>query len=273
MSQPPSSPFDPPPGRLPRRRRRPETDPSIENEPHLRGDQFFQPDPSEQRAEPVAGPNDADELAEHGVWDEPALSPKLAGAAPADAVTFATWWTRRAAETPFTTSWLVVLGIALVAGPLSIALTLLAQMSYGMQVFAVYVTVVGPLIEEVAEVALLMWVVEKRSYLLQSGFQILFCAMAGGLVFATIENVIYLNVYIPDPTPGITLWRWVVCTALHTGCSFLAGVGLALVWRRMRQEMRPPRLTVAYPWIASAVVIHGLYNGSALLFELSRYAF
>jgi RsiW-degrading membrane proteinase PrsW (M82 family) len=128
-------------------------------------------------------------------------------------------------------------------------------------------TVIGPVTEEIMKIAAALWVVERRPYLFKSIPQILLCAVAGGLAFAFIENLMYLNVYIPHHTPKLELWRWTVCVGLHSGCSFVAGVGLARIWDNAVRELRRPQLGLGMPWFFTAMVGHGLYNGGVTLAE------
>lgn len=254
----------------PRPRNPSRTDPSIENEPHLRQEEFA-PDASEQAADRVLPPAERaseDEQVAHSVWNEPALAGHFqqTGQTPDPRLTYRAWLERKIEATDPLTTWLVTLGIALSAGPWAVLGALLTPPEQG-GLQLVMVTVVGPLTEEVMKIAVALWVVEKRPYLYGSAFQIGFCAVAGGLAFAVIENLLYLYVYIPDASAALAAWRWSVCTVLHMGCSFIAGLGLVRIWQRTLQTKTPPELTRGIPLLITAVVVHGLYNGSVLVLE------
>lgn len=268
--EPRRPPHDPPP----RGRSHPSRDPSVEHEPHLRGEPA-ELDPSERRAAETVrraarGESEADVI-ERSVWDEPALTAGLAPAAPEGAPTYAEWLTRKIAETTPLVSWRTTLLIVLSAGPWGVVGAIIAQMSAGELSFggALAAIVVAPVTEEIAKVAAALWVVEKRPYLFVSPVQIMLCAAAGGLAFATIENVMYLYVYTPAPSAAFALWRWTVCTGLHLGCSSLAGVALVRIWRAAISERRRPELALGAPWFTAAMVCHGLYNTAALFGELT----
>ena len=80
---------------------------------------------------------------EHSVWDEPGLSPQLAGEVPEAALTYGAWLSQRIGETTWHKSWLVTVLVAVEAGPWAI---LGAFMRGGETVFGVVMlTVVGPL--------------------------------------------------------------------------------------------------------------------------------
>ena len=97
--------------------------------------------------------------------------------------------------------------------------------------------------------------------------------MAGGLIFAAVENVMYLNYLIPKPSADIIQWRWTVCTALHMGCSLVAGFGLIRIWRRTMANQTRPQLALGSPLFCTAIVLHGLYNGLAKLLHLTGHSF
>jgi hypothetical protein len=240
----------------------PSSDPSVENEPQFR-DRPFAP-----------GPGDAPEAAlrtyvdrssaidvDHSVWDEPTLAADLTGAPGPEQVTYARWLDSKIADTSYPKSLIVTAALIAVAGPFGIFGALFSGTSGSLSAAGlVAVCIVGPITEEVAKIAATMWVVEKRPYLFKSIWQILVAAAAGGLFFGVIENLIYLNIYIPGASPQLARWRWLVCTGLHLNCSFVAGVGLARVWDHAMRNRLPPQLGRGMPYFATAMLGHGLYN-------------
>ncbi|MBI5501265.1 MAG: PrsW family intramembrane metalloprotease [Deltaproteobacteria bacterium] len=260
-------------------------DPSIEHEPHLREGPFAA-DPSEARAavsDPAARRSEQ-EVVDHGVWDEPALSAELAGAAPA-VETYRGWLERAAARTTPGRSWLVTAGVALAAGAAAIPMAFLANTlaTFDTISLAVLVAVLGPVVEEVSKVVVAWWVVERRPYLFRRGAQLVVCAAAGGLAFGVLENLWYLHVVIPEAVrsgavhaedvAGLARWRWGVCTTMHATASTLAGLGLARMWGRAMREKARPRAAAAMPFLVAAMVVHGVYNAGALAFEIGRHVF
>lgn len=253
----------------------PSNDPSIFDEPHLRGTPQ-RPDPSEERAERTlakARRRDAtpDEKIDHTVWDEPGVSADLAGPVPDGELTYAEWLDVRRAETGFAWSWLVALGVALAAGPWAI---LGAFYGSGQTMFSILaICVFGPVVEEVMKTAAVMVVVEKRPFLFRHPVQVLLCAVAGAAVFACVENVLYLHVYISNPSEWLVRWRWSVCVVLHTGCTLVAAMGIMRVWRDLWRRRARPRLTLAYPYLVAAIMIHGTYNAFAVAFHYAQHRF
>jgi hypothetical protein len=206
---------------------------------------------------------------EHSVWDEPTIqrdSARDAGMNPAQ-LTYARWLDAgRARWTPLR-SWGVTLLIALAAGPWAVfgALFNGAQSLWGPLMLVVF----GPLTEELMKIASVTLVIEKWPFALRGAAQTVICSVAGGLAFAAIENLLYLNIYIPNPSRELVVWRWTACVALHTVCSFIAGLGAVRVWRNVWRDKAPPKLALALPFIIAAAVTHGLYNLLAMVLEIS----
>lgn len=243
------------------------TDPTVFAEPWMKA-VLHPPDVSDSgSAIPLADHVSEDQ----SVWDEPGLSRELAGEVPKEGLTWYRWYLDQVAATSVAWSWGTTLGVAVVGGIFAIVGTLVQQSMSAGQIMAV--TVVGPTIEEVMKIALPLWLVEKRPWLYQNAGQILICAMASGLVFAAVENVLYLKVYINNPSAGLIQWRWTICVLLHSGCSTVAGIGAWKIWSRFQKEGRAPVLADGAPWIVAAIVLHGLYNGTVTLLQFGGLDF
>jgi hypothetical protein len=208
--------------------------------------------------------------ADHSVWDEPGLSRSLSGDIPANAVTWFGHFLQQKQSTSMLSTWITTLTVAVLAGPLSIVGTLIQGTAAG---GLIGVVVIGPTIEEVMKIALPVWLVEKRAWKFRSVSQILVCCFASGLAFAAIENLVYLRVHIANPTPGIIQWRWSVCVLLHASCSFIAGLGVARMWTQFQVARSQPDLKHAATAILTAIVLHGTYNATVTLLEVSGFAF
>jgi len=115
-----------------------------------------------------------------------------------------------------------------------------------------------------------MCVVERKPYLFRGPGQTMLCILAAAAAFAGVENFLYLSVYIPHPRPAQVFWRWSVCLPLHVGCTAIAGMGVARVWPDLWARRARPRLTVAFPYLVAAIVVHGAYNAFAVGFELAH---
>lgn len=227
-------------------------DPSARFEP-----QFRDEPPAPGSVPPPEAPSESGA----SVWDEPALSPELTGTPPPGAATTAARLLAARERTPEAATWAVTAIVAACAGIWAILGAFLGMQSASS--WLVLVVVVAPTAEEVLKVSLPLAVVELRPHLFSSRIQIGIAAASSGLVFAAVENLLYLGVYIAEPSEEIALWRWTVCVALHTGCSLISGLGVARVWAEVWERLAPPRPDLAARYIALAAAIHGAYNALA----------
>jgi hypothetical protein len=193
--------------------------------------------------------------------------------APAGTEGYARWLVRRLENTSASKTWLVTLGIAVAAGPLAVLGTLLDAMigGGGGRGAVLSMVVFAPAVEEVMKIALIAGVVERWPYLFRNRLQLQIAALASALVFAIIENIIYIHVYIPESmgqtTDQVAAFRWTVCTALHVTCTMVAVQGLSLAWHTATSQLRRPTLRGARRWLILAIILHGSYNGTVLLLE------
>ena len=93
-----------------------------------------------------------------------------------------------------------------------------------------------------------------------------FLSALGGLAFATIENLVYLNIYFPEHSQSLVLWRWFVTLPLHVSLSFIVGFGIN---QRLVASVKGqiPFLQGNRVFFAIPIVLHGMYNLFAYLLE------
>lgn len=274
---------------------------SVFNEPHLTG-RHVRPDPSEFVADEVLraeGESDQSAHEGQGVYDEPDIFPnqtpqlietdwscsacgynlrglmvgtrcpecnhiELYRPPPPDAAGYRTLFQQRAASTGPMTGWWIAWAAMVCGGPFAVVGALIENSTRGLSSAGLIVAVVfAPAVEEVMKIALAAVVIETRPYLFQRAAQIQWATLGTAAIFAAIENVLYLGVWISNPSAAIVAWRWTVCVALHIGCTAIATQGLIAVWRRSMTEQRPPRILEGQRALMTAIVIHGLYNASA----------
>lgn len=290
---------------------KPSKDHGIAHEPALNGVAGPDPDKSEAKADRVlakAAEKDKKQAHEHSVFDELAFLPEdldrparidrdfaCAGCgynlrglilgqpcpecdyvqyerpSSTDKEGYAQWLVGKLASTSPVKTWAVTLGVVLLSGVWAVLGSFLKANVGGGGFFAVAVW--GPVTEEVMKVALIAVVIERAPYLFSARAQILLAAIGSGLMFAVIENFLYLFVYIDNPDTTTVIWRWTVCVALHVGCTLLAGVGAVVVWRRQMAELRRVPMPIDIRYLVAAIVIHGVYNGTVTLLQVAGAAF
>lgn len=200
------------------------------------------------------------------VWDEPALH--AAGiAAPAGANTYADWYQRNRHETTWGDALGVTLLLAFAGGPFAIVGALTTVNGGATGLGFLLVVVVAPVLEEMLKAGAALITLERKPYLFLSAWQIVFAVAASGLFFAVIENLLYIFVYLEDPSPELVQWRWTVCTFLHVGCSTIASLGLVRMYRKAHRNSTPPDVRLASPLLVTAILLHGGYNASALILD------
>lgn len=217
-----------------------------------------------------------EEQALHSVWDEPTIRANGAPLRP-DALTYSRWYEEKSGQTKTWQRLGTLILIVLCGGPFAILATLATALTEGSTGSFIYTAVIGPALEEIMKIGVALMFLESRPWLFRSGTQLVIAAAAGGLLFAVVENLVYIYVYFPEGSENFRIWRWTVCTALHTGTSTIAGLGLLRMWRKSTApsraedgfEYQRPDVLDAYPCILTAVIIHGLYNGSAMLLAIA----
>lgn len=245
------------------KRRKVNHDPDVSHEPHLAGRNIESDETSELDGEPSR----ASEVPLEDERDLPIDEPSLAWRKLDRTMYpgYAELLQAKRAATPWWLKTLIVLGAGLVAGPFAVFgafyKTMLGEGGIGLLAIVVF----APVLEEMLKVACVLWIVEKKPWLLPGAWAIVLIGAMGGLGFAAIENVFYLYVYFPDHDPSLVQWRWTVNVALHTGCTIIATLGIAKMWRRVMLEGKPADVTRAFGWLVTAMVIHGAYNAFAVL--------
>ncbi len=237
---------------------------SVFDEPQFR-DGGFAPDPGDSPLATISPPGCDALPVGQGAWDEPALSGELAGERPEHVQTYAEWLAAGRARVTSAESWGITLALVLGSGIWSVVGAFLNQVQGG-SIFGVIVIVVfAPLAEEMLKASAALMTIEKWPYAFRSSVQIVFCCMAAAFGFAALENLLYLKLYIADPSAFMIGWRWTVCVGLHVGCSTIAALGLVKIWRATMETGTPPRVSLGTPYFITAATVHGIYNFIAVL--------
>lgn len=166
-------------------------------------------------------------------------------------------------------SWWTIFGIGLASGFAAVACALLKGC---VGIGSLAVVIGAPVFEEISKVICPLMKLEKRPWIFSSrGLIVTLCALSG-LVFASVENILYFTCYIPKEslTEGVMTWRLSVCTLVHVCAASVTGWGLAKEWKRAAVNADSFNVSRTVPWLVSAIILHGAYNFCAMLYEGSE---
>lgn len=126
----------------------------------------------------------------------------------------------------------------------------------------------APIIEEAVKPVGVYILLAKAPQLLRSRLYTAFLSALGGLSFAVIENLVYLNIYFPEHTQSMIVARFALALPVHMLGSFIAGFGIN---KRLAASVKGevPLLSGNWKFFITAMVIHGLYNISAVFWGSS----
>jgi len=156
-------------------------------------------------------------------------------------------------------------GLALViaagGGVLGILGAIIQELSQGSLLVAF---VAAPMIEEVMKPSGVYLLLVRWPQVLTSRIYTAFLAALGGLSFAVVENIIYLQFYFPEHTQTLVVFRYSACLTLHVVCSFIVGFGInQKLLASVRGEI--PFLKGNKKFLFVPMIIHSLFNIMAVL--------
>ena len=241
---------------------------SVQGEPAHGAGGPLEIDPAEARVaareaqEAHIAPAEIDAIRD-SVLSEPTLDEEIRGQLSAEKPDFARWLTEKKRSVSLGALVGVTLLAGIAGGPYSI-LAALFQGGSSTVFMLIYAVIIGPVVEEMLKQSGALFLLERRPWWLRFGWQFPVIAVISASLFATIENLMYINGPLQELEGAAfteaVRFRWRVCTALHIGCSLLASVGMWRIWKRQVADGRPAHISDGYRWIVTAVVAHGLYN-------------
>lgn len=119
--------------------------------------------------------------------------------------------------------------------------------------------VAAPIFEEVLKPSGLYILLAKWPRVLRTHLYTAMLAALGGLAFGIIESVLYVVVFVFEPSTPLIIWRFTVCLALHTVCSFIFGFGID--WKLaagVRGQLK--FLSSGKRFFIAAMALHSAYN-------------
>jgi RsiW-degrading membrane proteinase PrsW (M82 family) len=133
------------------------------------------------------------------------------------------------------------------------------------------VFVAGPMIEEVMKPAGVYLLMAYKPEVLNKRAYTALLAALGGLSFAVIENLIYLQIYYPEHTRALVVMRYSAGLPMHNHTSIILGFGIN---RRLLASIKGeiPFLQGNAKYFIIPMVLHSLYNITVVILE-SRFGF
>jgi len=228
---------------------------SAESEP-TNNDTEFEIDPAEQRAERPDAKQDEIASIRDSVFNEPAITLQK------DEIYLGEWIEKKRAECSLAGNLGVAILAAMLGGPFAILGAFMASQHgwYGL----IYIIIFAPIIEEILKQSGMIYLLEKKPYRVFAPWQFVFSAVFAALVFAAIENSLYIHLYSSPASivdmETFTRFRWIVCTGIHLLCSVIASFGMIRVWKKQLKDGKAADLSSAFKYFAVAITIHGAYN-------------
>ena len=153
--------------------------------------------------------------------------------------------------------------IAAGGGVLGVLGAVIQEWSYGSLLVAF---VAAPMIEEVMKPSGVYLLLVRWPQVLTSRIYTALLAAVGGLSFAIIENIVYLQFYFPEHTQTLVVFRYSACLTTHVVCSFILGFGInQKLLASVRGEI--PLLKGNKKFFFIPMIIHSLFNIMVMLFE------
>ena len=119
---------------------------------------------------------------------------------------------------------------------------------------------IGPAIEEACKPIGVLLILARRPHWLRNRGEVIGMAVMGALIFATLENLLYVHLYHTEGGTDFVVFRYTVCTALHVVATTVLAVGLAKLWRRMHTEGIGFDIDRCMWYYVAAIAIHSAYN-------------
>lgn len=121
------------------------------------------------------------------------------------------------------------------------------------------------MIEEVMKPSGVYILLAWRPEVLTSRIYTASLAALGGLSFAIVENILYLQFYFPEHTQALVVFRYTADLTMHVVTSFILGFGIN---QKLLASVRgeTPLLENNKKFFFTPMIIHSLFNILATMF-------
>ena len=128
---------------------------------------------------------------------------------------------------------------------------------------------VAPVVEELCKPIGLIIMLDKRPHWLGSAREVVVVALISALVFATLENLLYIFVNAPGRGAAFAIFRFTVPTSMHLIATGIFAAGMAKTWRRMMAGGKRFDINICFRYYLAAVIVHAAYNGIVALLAVA----
>jgi len=161
---------------------------------------------------------------------------------------------------------LLAISLALVGGVLGIAGAFVQELRAGGLLLLPFLG--APIIEEGVKPIGVYILLMRWPHLLRG--QLYTAALAGlaGLVFGVLESLVYVKLYVSNPSDAFVVYRFTVPLALHAVGSFLVGLGInsgVLAWAKGEAAMPKAGRNL----FITAVTLHAVFNITGFVLAVS----
>ena len=159
---------------------------------------------------------------------------------------------------------IAILG-GILSAPAAMVLNYLEMAERGWWGLSLGAIVVAPWVEELVKPLGVYFLAWKWDRVFTSRLYNASLGALAGLMFGTIENLLYVHVAYPDMPPEMVDFRWRYCTALHVVCATIFSSGVTP--QTLRESLgggNVPRLSLYVPAVV-AIAIHTLWNLAAMV--------
>lgn len=152
---------------------------------------------------------------------------------------------------------LLAISLALVGGVLGIGGAFVQELRAGGLLLLPFLG--APIIEEGVKPIGVYILLMRWPHLLRGRLYTAALAGFAGLVFGVLEALVYVNLYVPDPSDAFVLYRFTVPLAMHALGSFLVGLGVnqgVLAWAKGEAGLPKASRNL----FITAVTLHAVFN-------------
>ncbi|MEX1254210.1 MAG: PrsW family glutamic-type intramembrane protease [Dehalococcoidia bacterium] len=161
---------------------------------------------------------------------------------------------------------LLAIGFALMGGALGILGAFVAEARTSVPLLLAFVG--APIVEETTKpIGVYLFFLRWPGFL-RNQLYIAILVGLSGLCFGVIESVVYVTIYVADPSRAFVVYRFTVTVLLHAVASFTAGLGVnagLIAWAQGEGPF-PRRSRFAF---GGAIALHAVYNTTAVVLSLT----